>query len=535
MNESLSLVFLHGWGGDSRIWEPLCTQLGESSDLPTVTIDLPGFGSRAGEPWPDDETLLADIAARLPGPCVLVGHSLGGMLALRLAAHEARDGNGKIRGLCTIGANASFVGREQWPGMEPRVFEQFCRGFAADPAATQAQFCGLQARGDRAMRPVMKQLKQWIQPVTGPAWGRALEVLGRWDNRALIAGWQDSRVPALHLLGEGDALVPVAAAAELRALGADARVLEGAGHMPQLSCPGLVAKQLCVFLQGIHETESDGAPFDKRAVARSFGRAASSYDRAAHLQRAVCRQLLGRLETSRPPQRILDLGSGTGYGCELLRRRYPDAEIIALDLAEGMLDYARRERPVADHYIAADAEFLPLADASVDLVFSSMALQWCYRLPGLFAELRRVLADNGSCQVATLGPGTLDELRRSWAAVDGGVHVNRFLPAGDWLAAARGAGLSGALKSEGRVLHFDTVMELMRELKTIGAHNVNRDAGRGLTGRARLQALAEAYEQWRTPAGLPASYELLYLDLEAGQASKNKTGAGCTAGARRMI
>ncbi|MFC4879200.1 malonyl-ACP O-methyltransferase BioC [Microbulbifer halophilus] len=251
-------------------------------------------------------------------------------------------------------------------------------------------------------------------------------------------------------------------------------------------------------------------------MARSFGRAAASYDNAAHLQRAVCRQLLSQAAGEQTPKTILDLGSGTGYGSELLRKRFPQAAIIALDLAEGMLRYARDRRPVADCHIAADAEQLPLADNSVDLVFSSLALQWCYRLPQLFSELKRVLADGGRCLVSTLGPGTLSELKHSWAQVDGGVHVNRFLPLDEWQGAAFDSGLPGDVEREQRVLHFDDVRQLMRELKNIGAHNVNRDAGRGLSGREKLRRLAEAYEERRSPAGLPASYEVIYLRLAKG-------------------
>lgn len=531
----LSLVFLHGWGGDRRTWEPLCTELRRHLDLPLVTLDLPGFGERDDEPWPDDEALLDDIAAQLPGPCVLVGHSLGGMLAQRLAARERRAGRRLIRGLLTIGTNASFVQRDAWPGMDLALFSGFRRGFAADARATREKFCGLQARGDGAMRGVLKQLRQWSPTSMGPAWGHALAALGRWDNRPLL---EDGTLPALHLFGGGDALVPAAAAERFRRAGAPSEVLDGAGHAPHLSRPELVAARICTLLAGIGEAgRTATAPFAKAAVARSFGRAAASYDSAAHLQRAVCRQLLGGLEDGFAPRRILDLGSGTGYGSELLRRRFPDAEIIALDLAEGMLRYAREARPVADGYIAADAEQLPLAADSFDLVFSSMALQWCYRLPGLFAELRRVLAAGGRCLVSTLGPGTLAELRDSWALVDGDVHVNRFLAAGAWAQAAEEAGLSAALQAEARVLHFGSVVELMRELKSIGAHNVNRAAGKGLTGRARLRALAAAYERQRTPAGLPATYELLYLDLALGTArgAAKKKGAGSTAGARRVV
>ncbi|MFC6981221.1 malonyl-ACP O-methyltransferase BioC [Microbulbifer taiwanensis] len=275
----------------------------------------------------------------------------------------------------------------------------------------------------------------------------------------------------------------------------------------------------------VRPVQPDESPFDKSAVARSFGRAAQNYDSAAHLQRAVCRQLLSEADSVRAPKTILDLGSGTGYGSELLRRRFPQARIIALDLAEGMLQFARSERPVADFHIAADAEQLPLADGSVDLVFSSMALQWCYRLPQLFAELNRVLADGGRCLVATLGPGTLSELKDSWSRVDDGVHVNRFLSRSEWISAAAASGLPGELRIEERVLHFDSVRELMRELKSVGAHNVNRDAGRGLMVRGKLRRLAEAYEPLRSAAGLPASYEVIYLKLAQVARTKLVRGA----------
>lgn len=513
-----TLVLLHGWGGDSRGWRPLLDALdaggeGDHKDRPyesVLALDLPGFGDAAHENWPEDETLLRELYQRLPHNCLLIGHSLGGMLAARLAALPGE----KIRGLITIGANGRFVAGGDWPGMPEQTFVQFQREMQTEPAATWEKFCGLQARGDSDMRRVLRQLKQWPPQINRSTWLAALDCLARWDNRELLCNLP---VPALHLLGERDALVP-AAVAEL--LGAPVEVLAGCGHAPQISSPERVAEKIRDFLRAntsfapnVTDFTCGGPPFSKSSVARSFARAAASYDTAAHLQRAVCRQLLGQLGSGPAPRRILDLGSGTGYGSQLLRARFPRAEIIALDIAGGMLEFARRERPAAEHYVAGDAEQLPLADGCVDLVFSSMALQWCYRLPRLFAELRRVLAPGGRALVSTLGPGTLHELKVSWAQVDGGVHVNRFLRREEWLTAAQGCGLAGALRAEERVLHFDSALELMRELKNIGAHNVNRDAGRGLLGREKLRRLAAAYEVYRTQAGLPASYEVIYLQL----------------------
>ena len=545
----MNLVFVHGWGGDGRIWQPLIDvlsagpegghQLGPYRSI--TALELPGFGGNSGRPWPGDEVLLRQLYGQLPQNCLLVGHSLGGMLAARLAAlpGQEKPGQKKIAALVTIAANASFVQRGDWPGMNPQTFTAFRESMAGEPQATWEKFCGLQARGDGAMRAVLKQLKNWRPAEIGPQWRHALDCLGRLDNRDLLAA---PEIPALHLFGEKDALVPATAAEKTRALGATAELLSGCGHVPQVSSPALVAEKIHRFAAGLRPASGVGtprsrvpkspvpspqSPVPKSAVARSFGRAAAGYDAAAHLQRAVCRQLLAEADSVWAPQTILDLGSGTGYGSELLRQRFPQARIIALDLAEGMLRYARQRRPAADFHIAADAERLPLADGSIDLVFSSMALQWCYQLPQLFAELNRVLAGGGRCLLATLGPGTLRELKGSWARVDGGVHVNRFLPQGEWMGAAAESGLPGELRAEERVLHFDNVRQLMRELKTIGAHNVNRDAGRGLMSKAKLSGLERAYERLRTPAGLPASYEVIYLKLaRVAGATEN-----CTVGA----
>ncbi|WP_444923604.1 malonyl-ACP O-methyltransferase BioC [Microbulbifer sp. DLAB2-AF] len=511
MIEIENLVFLHGWGGDKGPWLPLLEAVREQLAQPLTCIELPGCGERSGEPWPQLESLLQRLYNELPNNCVLVGHSLGGMLALQLAA---RPGQKKILGVVTISANACFVERDNWPGMQRRVFERFRRAFVQDPYAIWERFCALQSHGDSAMRDLLKQLKERRPNINAEAWKRALDCLAGLDNRHLL---QTLKVPSLHLFGKRDALVPQAAVEEIQGCGAAVEVIEGCGHKPHLSQPRQVAERLRHFVESLSPSDSGTSePFDKSAVARSFGRAAASYDDCAHIQRAVCRQLMKMADRHWTPRTIVDLGSGTGFGSELLRQHFPEARIIALDLAEDMLRYARIERPQADDYIVADAEQLPLADDSVDLVFSSMALQWCYRLPQLFTELRRVLSPEGFCLVATLGPGTLAELRNSWAQVDGDIHVNRFLPLAKWREAAVQSQLNGEVLDEQRLLYFDSLRQLMKELKGVGAHNINRAAKRGMTGRARLQKLAEAYEGLRQPRGLPVSYEVIYMKLACG-------------------
>lgn len=248
---------------------------------------------------------------------------------------------------------------------------------------------------------------------------------------------------------------------------------------------------------------------DKRQVAASFSRAAASYDAVAGLQRDVGERLLAQLPTL-APTRWLDLGSGTGHFSRALARRYPAAEGLALDIAEGMLRHARPQGG-ARHFLAGDAERLPLAPASLDLVFSSLALQWCADFASVLAEARRVLRPGGLLAFTSLCSGTLQELRDSWADVDGFVHVNRFRPFERYRQLCQASGLQPLrLEQRPAVLHFADLRQLTGELKALGAHNLNPGRPGGLTGRARLRALAAAYERRRVAEGLPATYQVVY-------------------------
>ncbi len=274
----------------------------------------------------------------------------------------------------------------------------------------------------------------------------------------------------------------------------------------------------CAVLKAVKQQQVNGqqALPDKRQVAASFSKAAVSYDSVADLQRAVGTELMARLPAQMPktaPSRWLDLGSGTGCFSRTLAQMFPQSEGVALDLAEGMLRYAR---PLggATHYVAGDAENLPLGDASIDLMFSSLAVQWCPDFSAVLSEAGRVLKPGGAFAFASLCVGTLFELRDSWQAVDGMVHVNRFreFEAYQRLCAVSGLNML-SLKVLPHVLHYPDVRSLTHELKALGAHNINPGRPGGLTGRARIQALIEAYERFRQEKGLPATYQVVYAIL----------------------
>lgn len=254
---------------------------------------------------------------------------------------------------------------------------------------------------------------------------------------------------------------------------------------------------------------------DKTRLRQRFDRAAASYDEAAVLQHEVAGRMLERLRLVRiDPRVILDVGCGTGRGTAALVDRYRKARVIALDLAPGMLRQTRRRlrwrRRAA--LVCADAERLPLAEGRVDLLYSNLTLQWCNDLDATFAGFRRVMRTGGVLMFSTFGPDTLKELRACWERIDGHTHVNRFIDMHDIGDALLRAGFADpVVDMEMITITYRDSRTLMHDLQRIGAANATVGRARGLTGRARLQAVELAYERFRNAEGLlPATYEIVY-------------------------
>jgi malonyl-CoA O-methyltransferase len=259
---------------------------------------------------------------------------------------------------------------------------------------------------------------------------------------------------------------------------------------------------------------------DKKQVRRAFSRAAHNYDAAAVLQREVCSRMLERLDYIKlQPARVLDAGSGTGWGTRQLAQRYPAAQMVALDIAQGMLLAAREQlswwRKLfgggKQGMVCADVEALPLADSSVNLVWSNLALQWCNDLPATFVGLHCVLQTEGLVMFSTFGPDTLKELRAVFRGVDGNTHVSRFADmhdVGDMLMAA---GFSEpVMDMETITLTYNDVKAVMQDLKNIGAHNATAGRAPGMMGKAAWQRIVEGYERYRRDGKLPATFEVIY-------------------------
>lgn len=260
---------------------------------------------------------------------------------------------------------------------------------------------------------------------------------------------------------------------------------------------------------------------DRVQLRRKFGRAARSYEQHDALQRIVQDILLERLEyyddgskerKGMVPKDILDIGAGTGHGTALLKKRYPSAEVIAVDIALPMLAALKRHsswrRPL--RRVCAEATALPFPDHSFDVVHSNLCFQWVDRIDALFAECCRLLRPGGMLVFSSFGPDTLKELRAAWAAVDENSHVSRFLDMHDVGDAMINAGLrEPVLEVTNYTMTYSTPRKLLDELRGLGATHADAARPRQITGKARYQAMLAAYETMRVDGRIPASWEVV--------------------------
>lgn len=258
---------------------------------------------------------------------------------------------------------------------------------------------------------------------------------------------------------------------------------------------------------------------DTLLTRRAHARASRKYDAVAVLQAQVRKEMLARLElTPLKPATVLDVGAGTAHSSLALKKRYPKARVLALDSALPMLRLARRRFTLMRRFgrVCADASRLPLPDASVDLVFCNLMLQWSAPGPVL-RELRRVLRSGGLLALSSLGPDTLQELRAAWAQVDELPHVLPFLDMHDLGDAMVHAGFSAPVLDVDRyTLTYAGARDALSDLRANGSCNPLEQRRRTLTGRQRFAGMCSQLDQRRVDGRIALAFEIVFAHGWAG-------------------
>lgn len=226
------LVFVHGWGQSAQTWHAQIKHF--SAGHQVLAVNLPGHG---GAPHLPAEAWEDALLAALPDPRpILVGWSLGGMLAMNLARRHAA----RLAGLVLLSSTPCFRTRPDWPhGCADEVFERFRADLQKDASRLLDRFLALMLQGDKPDRQqyldIARHAVDRRHPASPDGLRDGLQLLDTLDLRAGLSG---IRVPTLVVHGAADTITPVAAGSYLagRIPGAILRIIP-AGHAPHLTQP----------------------------------------------------------------------------------------------------------------------------------------------------------------------------------------------------------------------------------------------------------------------------------------------------------
>jgi len=220
------IMLLHGWGLNSRIWQTLIPEFQQMTDV--ITIDVSYAGANV-------DRLCCAVVEEVDKPVILLGWSLGGMLAAEIASRYPN----KTLALMTLASNVKFVTSNQWPyGMCPNTYYPFYNDVESDYEKTIKHFMSLVALGDKYATPQRKYLHSLLaSDALGDAnykaskehWLEGLKLLNNLDTQKAIG---ETKCPALHVYGGKDNVVPIDAAKNIQQLNTDHEfaVIPDAGH-----------------------------------------------------------------------------------------------------------------------------------------------------------------------------------------------------------------------------------------------------------------------------------------------------------------
>jgi len=243
-------------------------------------------------------------------------------------------------------------------------------------------------------------------------------------------------------------------------------------------------------------------------IQNGFSQAASQYDHFASLHREIADKLLVRIAREFTPLTILDVGCGTGYLTVRLKDNFPQAEVIGLDFAQGMLEVARQKHDDIA-WVLADGNNLPFSNATFDVLTSNTAYQWAEELSRVFSEACRVLTPDGVFACTIFGYNTCYELFQSLNEASGGTL--QFIRLPDQAKIRESLHVSGfqdfKIDCEQIKVEFKDMEDLTAWFKYIGAPHLPRE---GYLGARTLSRAADIYrKKFVYLKGVGATFEVI--------------------------
>lgn len=231
--QGIPLVFIHGWGLNSAVWQPCLTQLQENFQV--ITVDLPGFATNKAVQLAQYSLIeIGDaIAQAVDKPAVYIGWSLGGLVASQITLKHPEQ----VLGLVTVASSPQFVERDNWPGIKASVLALFHQQLAQDTTKTISNFLKIQAMGSPHIRQDIKKIRDLVMQYEQPSRQVLDDSLCLLETSDLTEQLHVISQPFLRLYGKLDGLVPKQVIALVDDLVPNSQryIFEQASHAPFIS------------------------------------------------------------------------------------------------------------------------------------------------------------------------------------------------------------------------------------------------------------------------------------------------------------
>ncbi len=246
-------------------------------------------------------------------------------------------------------------------------------------------------------------------------------------------------------------------------------------------------------------------------IRRAFSDAALNYEVLSSLHKEIGRELMRKV-MDKDCRRILDVGTGTGYLANKAKFYFPEALVVGLDLADGMVLEANKLKE-GIQIVQADACALPFAQGSFDLIVSNLAYQWMADLNHAFSMAHTCLKDKGSLCATVFGQKTLVELFETIHAVAPKKPSNRLPDMETLRSSLVKAGFKN-IKVDYEIIkvQFADVHDLLKWTKGIGANILNDEFP---LGRQMLTKMGQQYKaNYPYHDGICATFEVIWVFAE---------------------
>jgi len=233
-SEKTPIILLHGWGMNKTIWTELVAQLPKDIQSRMQCLDLPGYGDNRIELQEYNLTSLTQwLAAQINQPSIVIGWSLGGVLAQNLALHFPD----KVSKVGLIASSPKFMKTDSWPGIKSEVLTLFLSQLSKDHKKTVERFLAIQAMGSNSARKDITALKNVVLNVQLPSQIALQEGLRILQNVDLREQLSELSCPIFALFGKLDSLVPIAAEQQITKLNPSIQTscFDKSSHAPFIS------------------------------------------------------------------------------------------------------------------------------------------------------------------------------------------------------------------------------------------------------------------------------------------------------------